>query len=129
MGKKKMTLAEVATLADAYKALRDKRLELKRQVDALEDEEKLVKNQLIEILGEQGVNGVEGKLCRVSLKTNIQPLVVDWEKLDAHILDTQDLSLLQRRIAVRAIKDHWDEGDQLPGVVEDEQTTLSVRKI
>jgi|2_EtaG_2_1085320.scaffolds.fasta_scaffold01001_11 Na+-translocating ferredoxin:NAD+ oxidoreductase RnfC subunit len=129
MGKKKMTLAEIALLADAYKALRDKRLELKRQVEALEDEEKLTKNQLIDILQQQGVNGVEGKLCRVSLKTSINPLVVDWDKLDAYILETQDLSLLQRRLGVGAVREHWDAGDQLPGVVENEETALSVRKI
>ena len=124
-----LTLAEIAAKADAYYATRRKRLDLSQEVDSLKSQESSLQQELINVLVEQDVDGVQGKNCRVSLKVNTTPLVVDWDKYDNYILEQQDLSLLERRISVAAIRDRWDEGINVPGIKEEQVNKLSVNKV
>ena len=126
--KKKTTLAAIALKADAYKALRTKRLDLSHQVDELKKEETQLMNELIEVLSEQGVEGVQGKTCRVSLNPSIVPIVVDWDKLNKYILKNEALEFFQQRLSVTAVRDRWDAGEKVPGVKEDTKIKLKVNK-
>ena len=124
-----ITLAKIATMADVYYGTRAKRLELKHQLDDMKRQEDALQIELISILKNQEVDGVQGKVCRVSLKPFIQPLVVDWDKYDEYILSEGDLSLLERRMGVSAIRERWDAGEEVPGVKEDHIHKLGINKI
>jgi hypothetical protein len=121
-------IAELALKADAYKALREKRLELARQVTELKEKEQHMRRDLIVHLEESDVTGVQGKICFIALVPKCEPIVVSWGSLYTHIRDSGEFELLQRRVGVKAVKERWDDGLLVPGVEEVEYNDLSVRK-
>ncbi len=123
-------LTLLATKADAFKELRDKRLALKREVDALYQQEKDLRYELIQYLeSAKGVTGVSGLLCRVSLRPKHTAQVEDWDALYDHIRKTGEFELLQRRVGEGAVKERWDNGAVVPGVIDYQTTDLSITKI
>lgn len=128
MGSPDLTL--LATKADAYQELRLKRLALKREVDSLYQQEKDLKRDLIEHLqSAEGVTGVAGQLCNVRLRPKHTAQVESWDALYDHIRRTGEFELLQRRVGEGAVKERWDNGDVVPGVIDYEDVDLSVTKI
>ena len=120
----------LATKADAYKELRDKRLALKREVDSLYQQEKDLKHELIVYLqSSKGVTGVSGHLCRIALRPKHTAQVEDWDALYDHIRKTGEFELLQRRVGEGAVKERWDDGAVVPGVIDYQTDDLSVTKV
>ena len=123
-------LVLLATKADAFKELREKRLALKREVDALYQLEKDLKHELIQHLQEaKGVTGISGQLCRIALRPKHTAQVENWDALYDHIRSTGEFELLQRRVGEGAVKERWDNGDVVPGVIDYETADLSVTKV
>src|SRR6478609_11377872 len=75
----------LAAAADLYYEKREKRLALQREADALEEEEKQIKEHLIANIPKSDATGVAGKLCRVSVVTKERPQVEDWDAFYAHV--------------------------------------------
>lgn len=122
------TAAELATKADAYKAFRDRRLELAREVDDLKTQEAILKRELISALEEAGTPGIIGNTCEVRLTYGEQPIVEDWDTLYEYIRSEDAFDLLERRIGVTAVRVRWDEDIPVPGVGRITTTQLSVTK-
>lgn len=120
--------AELSARADAFKSFRERRLELKRELEDLEKQERILKQELIQHIQEANVPGVMGKLANISLVAKTVPIVEDWGALDDYILATGDLSLLQRRLGVKAVNERWEAGEDVPGVTTETNYDLSVRK-
>lgn len=76
------------------------------------------------------LEGAEGKLARVSLKTVTGPQLKDWAKLAKYVLANKAPELFQRRISKQAWLDHLDERKQrpIPGITKYEEIRLSVTK-
>jgi hypothetical protein len=74
------------------------------------------------------LEGAEGKLARVSLKTVVGPQLKSWPKLAAYVLKTKSPELFQRRISKQAWLDHLEERNQrpIPGISKYEEIRLSV---
>lgn len=128
MSKKTLTPAMLATKVDAYKALRDKRLEMQKQVDELAKEENALKTELIQLFRDSEVAGITGRLAQITLVQKTVPIVTDWEALYAHIKATGDFELLQRRLTISAVSERWEDNQDVPGVATDSYFDLSVRK-
>jgi len=123
-------LVLLATKADAFMELRSKRLALKHEVDALYQQEKDLRHELIQYLqSAKGVTGVAGQLCYIKLRPKHTALVENWDALYDHIRDTGEFELLQRRVGEGAVKERWDNGDVVPGVIDHCVDDLSVTKI
>ena len=43
-------------------------------------------------------------------------MVKDWAAVYAHIVETKDFSLLEKRIGKAACKERWEQGVDVPGV-------------
>jgi hypothetical protein len=119
----------LAAAADRYYELREKRLSLQKAVDLVEEEEKFVKEHLIQHLPKSEASGIAGKLVRVAVVKKMVPQVQDWDKFYAHIKKTNSFELLQRRVADTAVKERWDNGKQVPGVGHFDAITLSMNKL
>lgn len=119
----------LAACADRLFELREKRLEEQKKVDAIEAEEKAVKEHLIQNLPKSEASGVAGKLCRVTVITKPVPQVQDWDKFYAYVGKTKSFDLLQRRLTDTAIKERWEAGKKIPGVEPFNVVTLSVNKV
>lgn len=76
------------------------------------------------------LEGAEGKIARVSLKTVVGPQPKDWGKIEAYVIKTKSCELFQRRISKQAWLDHLDDRNQrpIPGISTYEEIRLSVTK-
>jgi hypothetical protein len=97
-------------------SLREQRLFIQSQADALETTEKALKEHIINTLPKSKTTGVAGRLARVRVGTDTVPTVKDWKALHAHILKTKDWELLGRTIGRAAIEERWEHGKKVPGV-------------
>lgn len=115
--------------ADQLFKIREKRKEMQKLVDAVEAEEKALKEHIINNLPKSEASGVAGKLCRVTVITKQIPQVQDWDKFYAHVKKTGDFELLQRRLTDTAVKERWENGKKIPGVESFNAVTLSINKL
>lgn len=115
--------------ADLYYQLRERRLEAQKQVEAIEVQEKALKEHLINTLPKSEASGVAGKLARVTVVVKQVPQVEDWNKFYKHVKKTGDFELLQRRLGDTAIRERWENGKSVPGVKSFNAVTLSVNKV
>jgi hypothetical protein len=118
----------IGACADRLYKIKELKSELNRQSAVLDKEESEIKEHVINTLPKDEVNGVAGKLGRVTIKKTPKPSVKDWAKLYAYILKKKDFSLLQRKPSEAAIKDRWNEGEKVPGVESFTVVTVSVTK-
>jgi hypothetical protein len=115
--------------ADRLFELREKRLEEQKKVDAIEAEEKAIKEHIIQNLPKSEASGVAGKVARVTVITKQVPQVKDWDVFYKHVKKTGEFELLQRRLTDTAIRERWDAGKQVPGVESFSAVTLSINKV
>lgn len=119
----------VGACADLLFELRAKKAAAKKVVDEIEEQEKAVKDYLIENLPKSSATGAIGKLAKAQVLTKQEPSVEDWDKLYAHVSKTKSWDLLQRRVATGAVKERWEAGKQVPGVGVFPVVTVSVTNV
>lgn len=115
-------------LAHAYDAMRERRLDLQHEVDALEEEEKQLKKQLMDMIESLSTTALSDGKKIYALVTKDEPTASSWPELWAHIQKTGDFDLLYRRINTTAVKERWEVGQTIPGVGKFPVTTLSITK-
>ena len=123
-------------IADRLKDVRDRRLALQKQVDALEAEENAIKEHIIQLLPKSETSGIAGANARVTVVNKIRPQwqeagedgVTGWEKLLKHMKKTGDWDLISHALAGAAIKERWDNGKTVPGVTEYQYPFVSLTK-
>lgn len=119
----------LAGCADALFSARLERLGLQKSVDDIKKRETLLKEYLISNLPKSEASGVAGKLARVTIVTKLVPQVEDWDSLYAYIKKNGAWELLQRRLGETAVKERWEAGKTVPGVVAFQMTDVSVNKV
>lgn len=115
--------------ADRLYELRLKRLEEQKKVKLLEDEEKALKNYIIQSLPKSEASGVAGRLARVTVVTKEVPQIEDWEAFYKYVKKTNSFDLMQRRLADDAIKERWAAGKEIPGVNHFQAVSVSINKV
>ena len=115
--------------ADKLYQLRQKRLDMQKLVDVVEEEEKALKEYIINTLPKSEASGVAGKLARVTVITKIVPQVADWDQFYKYVKKTGQFDLMQKRLADAAIKERWDAGKEVPGIGHFNAVTISINKI
>jgi hypothetical protein len=115
--------------ADKLLELREAKSALQKQIDGLEENEKALKDHLIENLSANDSTGVLGKRCRAAITVKTVATVKDWDQLYKLILKTKDFSLLQRRVGDAAVRERWEAGETVAGVEPFLVKQVSVTKI
>ena len=115
--------------ADMLYELREERKKLQQEVDAVEEEEKALKEYIIQTLPKSQASGVAGKLARVTVITKPVPQVQDWGKFYAYVKKHNAFELMQRRLSDQAVKERWEAGKKVPGVEPFNITTVSINKL
>jgi hypothetical protein len=115
--------------ADRIYELRNKRLTAQKLVTEIEEEEKALKEHIIQTLPKSEASGVAGKCARVTVITKEVPQVKDWDAFYKHIKKTGDFDLLNRAVSKSGVEARWDAGKKVPGVVPFELTKLSINKV
>lgn len=116
----------LAQVGDDWYAMRAERLRLEKEVEALKANEALARNHLIDTLPVSQATGIAGKLVRVSIVSKEKP-VIDaenggWDKLYKYIQKEAPKnpgvwSLLQKRLGEATVKEVWESGKKVPGVI------------
>lgn len=115
--------------ADRLYELRNKRLAMQKEVDAVAAEESALKEHIINTLPKSEASGVAGKLARVTVVTKQVPQVEDYDKFYAYVKKTNSFDLLQKRLADSAIKERWEAGKEVPGVKAFNAVSVSINKV
>ena len=114
--------------ADRLYELRKKRLEEQKKVEAIEAEEKALKEHIIENLPKSQLTGASGKVANVKIVPKEIPQIQDIEALYGFIRKTKRTDLLQKRLNESAIKDLIDSGKTPPGVILFPTKSISLTK-
>lgn len=123
----KMKMGEVA---DFLYSTRQKRLEIQKAVEELEHQEKLAKAWLIDNLPKSEASGVSGKLARVIIVTKQEPTIIDERKFRRYLNKTKRYELAYKlRPAGPAIKEAWEEGEEIPGIEAFTVVSVSLNKL
>ncbi len=115
----------LAQVADLYFTTMNARLAKQREADALEAQEKLLKNHLIDNLPKSQADGIKGKLVQVSIEVKQRVDVKDWDAFYAHIKKKGEFELLNRAPNMKAIKERWEKNVKIPGLEPVDYKTLS----
>ena len=115
-------------LINSYISVRAQRLLLDKEaakIKELEDELHkaiVIKFREGDITAQGATNGL------VKMSEIIEPVVQgeDWPVVWEYIRETGDFSLLHKRITATAVKEHWDAGEEIPGVGRMTKYKLSV---
>lgn len=119
----------LAQCADLAYELRERRLAIKRQMEEVEEQEKAVKEYLINNLPKSQASGVSGKVANAKIERDTVPTVTDKKKFLAHVKKTGDFDLITSSMNARAVKDRWENKKKIPGVGEFQVVKLSLTKV
>lgn len=119
----------LARCADVLYATRAKRYALQGEIKALEEIEKQLKDRLIRELPKSQATGIAGRVARARIVKDEVPQTRDWEALYAHIRETGEFELLQRRLTKTAVQERWDDGKEVPGVESFTVVSVSLEKV
>lgn len=115
--------------ADLYAETRELRLEMQKVVDAVKKRESEIREHIIQNLSKSDDTGAAGKRYRAQIVLKPTPTVRDWDKVWDYIFKTRRTDLLQKRISDRAVKDMWEEDQEMPGVEKFNAVDVSITKI
>ena len=115
--------------ADKLYTLREQRLALQKDVDALQAEESALREHIIATLPLSDATGVKGKLAQITINAKVHVTVRDWTKLLAYIHKNKAFDLLQRRVNELAIKARWEDKQKVPGTEPYQDKEISCSKL
>jgi hypothetical protein len=111
---------------DLLHGMREKRLAAQREVDAMEADEKLFKEHIINTIPKSEASGVAGKEYRIKKSV---PQVKDLAAFRAYVLKTKDLDLLTKALNKTHVEELWDSGKKVAGVEAFDAVSVSLTKI
>jgi hypothetical protein len=109
-------LASLKILVDVYQQTRIRRLAMEKEAEKVHDKEKEYAEQILTVLRDSASPVMGGSTHLCTRKVTNEPTVEDWDVLHAHIKETDEWDLMQKRVGVAAVKLRWDEGEEVPGV-------------
>ena len=120
----------LATCADNYYQLRQKRLEMQKEVDEVAAEERAYKQHLIDNVPKSDATGIQGKIARATIVVKEEPQCVDQEAFRKYLNRSKRFDLATKlRPSAPAIRDLWEEGKDVPGIEKFNVVTVSLNKI
>lgn len=120
---------EMGKCADMLYQMRADRLAEQKKVDAMEVDEKALKEHVIQNLPKSLASGISGAQARVQVLSDTEPRVADWDAFTKHILKTKDLGFLTRAINKAYIKELQAEGKTIPGIEDFDILKVSCTKL
>lgn len=118
-------MAEVADLA--YQ-LREERLRVQKETEAIGKLETRLKEHLIQNLPKSAASGVSGKVANAKIVKEVVPHIDDKKKFLAHVKKTGDFSLITAGMNPAAIKERWENKKKVPGIGEFTIVKVSLTK-
>jgi len=119
---------EVGELIDTLYRKRAERLEAQSKVEAMEAEEKAIREQVIMMLQEQGLEGGKGGVATAGITRRVVGQATNWDEIYQYVKENDAFDLLHRRISDTAYRDRLEQGEVVPGINPVEVVGLSLNK-
>lgn len=139
---KKFTVPKtIGATADRWFQLREERLGISKQADAIKAEETFLKEHLISVLPKSDAVGVTGHLVSVKAVTKVVPRAKDWSALYAHIVaeygrlkkagkdPDEAFAVMGRTLSSDVVKQRWEAKLPVPGVERFNNVDLSYSRV
>ena len=122
------TRQEIEQAVAEWRAVRAERLAAEKVAEQIKSRELDLKDFIVAAMTSQHYEGIvkEGRMTYV--RQSQVPMASDRLSFENYILQTQDLSLLQFRPAVGAIRERLEAGVEVPGIVMVDTFDLGDRK-
>jgi hypothetical protein len=118
----------IGNLIDKAYDLRQKRLELQREVDKIKDQENEIRQAIMFELDMHGLAKASGAHASAGITMSIQPQVEDWDSVYRFVAETNRFDLLQKRLSTTAWRELVEEGVKVPGTFVTEVRDISLTK-
>lgn len=115
--------------ADEYHEVRELRLAMQKEVDAVAARERELMHHLLENLSASSDTGVAGQRYRAQIRTSEAYTVVDYDDLYDYIAENDRFDLLAKKISTTAVKEMYGKGVRVPGTQPIQVKKVSVTKI
>lgn len=113
-----MLVKDVITITDEYIKTQTERLAKQKEVNALEEKEHKLKEQLVQIaLDAQAFHLPASENKAINVHRKPKPRAEEWEKVYGYIVKYDAFDLLQKRLGEEAVKARWDDGIDIPGII------------
>lgn len=119
----------LAAVADLYFSTRAKRLTMEKAAAAVQAQEAVLREHLINNLPKSQAGGIQGKLARVEVKTKEVPQLQDRDKFFKFAMRKGNEDLVSMRMNDKAVKARWENKKAVPGVAVFKAVTLSVHEV
>lgn len=121
---KQVTVGDLIALAAQY---RDEKRELDKKSTELGAALEETKFEIMRRMNELGVEQLSGAGMTVTLSETVVATVEDWEALNAHILESGELFLLERRVSSKAYREKLAAEEAVPGTKPFTKYALNMR--
>ena len=110
------TRVEIEAAVAQWRALRAERLAAEKVAAEIKVAETHYKDFIVAAMRDQHYEGIvkDGRMTYV--RTSQVPSATNRQEFEEYILEQRDLSLVQFRPAVGAIKERWEAGVSVPGI-------------
>jgi len=115
--------------ADLFKEVETLRKAMQKEVDAVKERERELRESIIDRLSNSEDTGAAGKKYRVQTKVTTHPQMKDWDAFYEFVREHERFDLMQKRPSERAIADMWEAGEEVPGVGKFNKVGLSINKL
>lgn len=115
-------------MLEQYHSLREQRLALQRQADALEQKEKDIIYEITTKMVSSDISTLIDGGYKAVMVIKPQALATNWPAILDFIKQTGAVDLLQKRLTESAVKARWDSGVDVPGVDRSEKHVITVTK-
>jgi hypothetical protein len=102
---------------------------LNRELKDLRAESDYIDVLLLKKMDAEGMSRTANDAASVSINEDTVPEVTDWDQLYQYVTETQDFSLIQRRVSSTAYKEILKLGDGVPGLQPRTVRRVNFRKL
>lgn len=129
MTKKFKLPKSLAACADLYYKTKQERLAIEKSTEGLREQERTLREHLINSLPKSDASGVAGKVCRVQVVVKPIPKLDDEKKFAKFASKKGNEDLMKHSMNAAAVKERWENGIVVPGIERFNVVDLSVNKL
>lgn len=117
-------------LVRIYMKMRAKLSELDAQVEAIKEQQQVIKNEIKDRMRSVGAKSMKTEFGTVSLTEKTRYYTQDWDSFKRFVIENDAVDLLEKRIAQTNMKLFLQENPALvpPGLNSDTELDVSIRK-
>jgi hypothetical protein len=119
----------IGRCADMYHEVRELRLAMQKETEAVEAREKEIKAYIIDNLSKSDDTGAAGLRYRAQIVMKVTAKIADWGVFTSWVRKHDRFDCLQKRVTETAIKDLWAEREAVPGIEKVNIPDVSITKI